>query len=283
MNTTLDKPFRVAACAAALLAISLPFAARAQSNPSQPQAAPTAEAQPDEAAESGGDAQASKHEPLDEVDRVLESLASPPYEQRVTATQRLMQLEFVDTDRLEQALADTGSVEAQHRLLRVLRHRAVLSMREEVDNREGGSLGVRFEPAPAHTVPNQMQPGVRIVLTLPGFPAFEKLRAGDIVLTLDGQPLSHRDPASDFADRIATHPLGLAMELGILRDGDGMRVNLTPASSQALQQLIASQRPVTLTADYLQRLSDRESKLRATAQPPQTIAAPHAAEPLTTQ
>ncbi|MFW6336182.1 MAG: hypothetical protein ACOC3G_03545 [Phycisphaeraceae bacterium] len=248
----------------------------ADATDADPNAGPTAEPEP--AAEPEP---TIVSEPLDEVDRVLRSLASPSYEQRVAATQRLMDTDFADTPRLEKALAASDSVEVQHRLMRVMRHRAVMAMRDDVDNPEGGSLGVRFESAPAHTVPNQLQPGIRIVLTLPGFPAYEKLRAGDIVTTLNGQPLSRRDPASDFADTIGSYPRGQSLELGVVRNGELLSLTVTPASSQALRQLIASQRPVTLTADYLQRLSDRESKLRDTAQPPRSIAAPHSAEPLT--
>ena len=219
-------------------------------------------------------------EPLDEIGRALRDLRSPSYEERVRATHRLMALEGDTLERLEKALSDADSVEVQHRLMSILRHRAVRAMYRDVDPEQGSSLGVRFETAPLHTVKNQRQPGVRVVLTLPGFPAHERLWAGDIIVGVQGESLSPRDPASDFVDTVARHPPGEPLEIEYLRNGERMNAMLKTAPKRALERIISAQRPVTLHADFLQRLSAREADLRDAAKPPQSISAPSSAEPL---
>lgn len=302
--------YAAALCFASVLTIAWPQLAVAQSAPpeaaAEPSAAaqaqdakPTAEAQDTPSTEAASDSSqdqaepadppdstqnvagaAAPPEPLDETGRMLRALDSADATERNAGTEWLMAMEGVKVERLEEALSAADSVEVQHRLMRILRHRAVRSMFAEIENREGGSLGVRYEPAPAHTVAHQRQPGVRIVLTLPGFPAHEKLRAGDVILTINGEPLSRRNPSTDFANSISGHPPGEPLEIEFVRSGAHERVTLPLAPRQALQRVYSSRRPTTLNGVYLERLTQREADLRERAQPPQSISVPPSVEPL---
>jgi carboxyl-terminal processing protease len=60
--------------------------------------------------------------------------------------------------------------------------------------------------------------GLRIVSTLPGSPAAQKLRRGDIIFTVDGIDIT-RMPESEIIGKVRG-PAGTSVTLGILREGE---------------------------------------------------------------
>ena len=247
-----------------------PAAAEDPAAPTPPGASPNASNASDAPA---APAAAPGAEP-DEIDRLIAGLSSDAYEQRERSTRRLMRIGEAHADRLVGALEKTTRHEAAHRLRRVLRHVAIREMWRVIPKQDASSLGLRYEPAPAYTVPQQERMGVRVVLTLPGFPAHESLRAGDVVTGVNGAPLAGSSVSEAFAQRISEHLPTDPIELTVVRDGAIRRLTLDPAPRRALGQLLSRQRPLTLSSGYINRLAEREAELRSTGPQPEFLRAP---------
>ncbi|HEY3082383.1 MAG TPA: PDZ domain-containing protein [Chloroflexota bacterium] len=81
--------------------------------------------------------------------------------------------------------------------------------------------------------------GVRIVTTLPGTPASEALRPGDVVLGIDGQPTG---TATDLIEAIRRHQPGETLELRVRRDGKEttIRVGTVPSTSEPSRPMVGA-------------------------------------------
>ena len=69
---------------------------------------------------------------------------------------------------------------------------------------------------------------VTVSATLDGFPADGVLEPGDQILTVDGDPI---DGVTELTTALKARPVGSTFELGIVRDGDDLTVQLTTAAS----------------------------------------------------
>jgi S1-C subfamily serine protease len=73
---------------------------------------------------------------------------------------------------------------------------------------------------------------------LPGFDAMGKLRPGDIIVALDGQPVpDSRDPQGldAFSQRVQLKPAGSTLEMSVLREGRPIQVCIKLANAAALE------------------------------------------------
>jgi ABC-2 type transport system permease protein len=91
---------------------------------------------------------------------------------------------------------------------------------QEFSLTERGWLGAQIE-----TVTSKEAHGASILSAIPGGPADAAgLRAGDLVLSIDGRALAN---AADLADSLGSRAPGSTAELGILRGGKDARLRLT--------------------------------------------------------
>ncbi len=71
------------------------------------------------------------------------------------------------------------------------------------------------------------QTQVEVVSTVAGYPASKSLKAGDVVLAVDGKPVTS---ASSLSSMITAHPAGSVLQLTVLRGGKTLTV---PVASKA--------------------------------------------------
>ncbi|MEQ8845203.1 MAG: PDZ domain-containing protein [Phycisphaerales bacterium] len=121
-------------------------------------------------------------------------------------------------------------------------------------NSPRAGLGITYDQSPAEI-------GVRLGGTVPGFDAHEKLRSGDIVLSLSGIPIEGGTP--DLPVAIASHQPGEQAEIELIRDGERTSVMVTLGRREDLNSARRLDEPVLRRAwamrmDRLRGLSDRQ-------------------------
>lgn len=225
---------------------------------------------------------------------LLARLDDPQWERRQEATQALLAERGPTREQLIVALeAAAGRPEAQARLLEALRHHhlrqerlwlapnvVAAPQRDDAGllERAGraalraptpGALGVTHRALPSGSVPGVDQPSIGILQTMPGFPAHEVLRAGDLILSLNGRPVAWTTPepppgrapirragfgggplerlqveatqvATEFSDAIQRAGANSPITLRVLRDGQERELVVTLASATTLQQIHAN-------------------------------------------
>jgi S1-C subfamily serine protease len=73
--------------------------------------------------------------------------------------------------------------------------------------------------------------GVRVIAVEPGSPAASAgLREGDLIVAMDGQPLTDVD---DLQSRLTDDRIGLTLPLLILRGAERLALTVTPADAPA--------------------------------------------------
>lgn len=199
------------------------------------------QAQPQAGAQAGAQAEDKvEPEPIDpELLTLLADLASDDYDTRERATARLRASEEIDVARLRPLYAEAESPEQRHRLLDVARHHTIRQMRQRIFDRAGqrGSIGVNFDVLPAEALPRLEQPAIEIVRTMPGFPAYAHLRAGDLILAVNDRDLSPQNVSQAFQDAVQQHERGDEIKLTLDRDGERLERHVRLASRQALHSV----------------------------------------------
>ena len=134
------------------------------------------------------------------LDALLEAIASDDFETRETASLRLESLETISIEEIEDRLAgDDLSAEQRTRLDSAARRRFGAMPR--------AGLGVQFG-AP------RREDGVELGAVLPNFPAATVLRAGDVVLSIEGVPVRDTTQMGAF---ILSHRPGETLSIVIER------------------------------------------------------------------
>jgi serine protease Do len=90
-----------------------------------------------------------------------------------------------------------------------------------------GSIGISFQPSPSAAVARVygFKSGVIISLVGPGLPAAKAgLKAGDIITTINGQPVKDGD---DLVARISEYKPGTNVDIGYLRNGQALHATVT--------------------------------------------------------
>lgn len=200
---------------------------------------------------------------------ILERLASDDYQVREQTTQDLLIDPTITPETIRDLLALADQPEQRHRLLRVARHKTLCIFRRQQFREIGpGSLGVSLSSRTleAGELPGLTQPAVEVVLTLPGFPAYEQLRPGDRIIEFAGRPVPE-DPASDqFSSLIKLHQAGETVQMTVIRDGQRVPVSLVLASYEALDGMYTSDPPDVNHQFELQWRAVRGQLLRGDAE-----------------
>jgi len=69
---------------------------------------------------------------------------------------------------------------------------------------------------------------VSVISTVPGYPASRVLKAGDVIVAVDGTPVSG---ATSLSSMITAHPVGTVLSLKVLRDGKTVTIPVATKSS----------------------------------------------------
>ncbi len=204
---------------------------------------------------------------------LLAELDAPDWHARQTATEALMIDAVIRDEQIAAALADPGiSLEARHRLGNALQHRVLAGWLAELSPPDApdsqGSLGITHPREPVDVLPQHAAPEVVVMNTLPGFPAYPRLRPGDIIVRFNGQPFpaadNPRNPPA-VSEVIRGRPAGEAVSLHVIRDGQPTKIQLELASTRALE-LYEGANPARLHASFQKRLDRRLEELRQRAQ-----------------
>ncbi len=75
-------------------------------------------------------------------------------------------------------------------------------------------------------IPYQTQ--VQVIATVPGYPASKVLKAGDLIVAVDGKPVTGQ---SDLSSLITSHPAGTPLRLTVLRAGNTVQVEVKSTES----------------------------------------------------
>jgi len=202
------------------------------------------------AADADKDNPAPKEAELPELDdlsnnELVKLLDHDAFEVREHAQQHLLSDDSIDLDAVLKMMEAATSDEQRFRLVRIARHHVLRDIRlknfkdDDVFNRrDKAAIGFTYAPLLAADNPFTDHPGATILSTMPGFPGYEHLRVGDILISVDGQTI--RDTASEpniqqwIAWWIGVHQPGDRIRLTVIRQGKVINLNVTCASQSAL-------------------------------------------------
>ena len=215
----MNRPFRLISCGLALLCCgSFPAPARAQNEPEPPaNAAPLPEA-------------------------ILSDLNADTYAARESATRKLLADDGIDPQAVADLYAKATTPEQRNRLIDAARHHFIRRLRLQLfPGARLGALGVIQSAMAADQLPKIGRPAARVVATLPGFPAYVVLSAGDLVLAVndEGLPpnLSPEETSAHFGRMIIDHRQDSVITLTVWRDERTIQVPVRLASSDAIRNM----------------------------------------------
>ncbi|MAE65387.1 MAG: hypothetical protein CMJ18_14035 [Phycisphaeraceae bacterium] len=179
----------------------------------------------------------------------LEALGSEKYEARTEATVRLLADTSISEDTIVQMYARATSVEQRERLLDIARHHLLRRLRIKLSpGSEDGSIGIYPAPMPRQALRKLRQPAIQVRRTLPGFPAYERLQAGDLILEIDGRRLGQKangpDLSIQFVQMIKAKKAGRRIRLSILRYDQPKTVIVELAGRSALEAIYPEHRMI---------------------------------------
>lgn len=210
-------------------------------------------------------------------DLLIEQLGSDDHAERAAASRRLLgeidlalgehakryllaparradaELDAIIND-LGKQFRDASTPEQRHRLLDIARHHFVQLLRLKTwPGPRAGALGViqaavlpDRSPEPLRRAIKQAYdiqnvPVIRVVNTLPGFPAYAYLEPGDIIVRIDGNTLVAagvgQEVSSQFGNLILDKRQNDTMRFTVWRNGKLMPVSVKLASSDAIRNL----------------------------------------------
>lgn len=214
------------------------------------------------------------------ADEWLGRLGSTDYTDRQAATEQLL----ADQPRTEQAIitmyAAAQTHEQRHRLMTVARHQLLRRLRQQVfANKQGpGSIGVAHEVVSPTQLPLLNESAILVIKTLPGFPAHEVLRSGDVILAVVGEApfTSHRQGVSTtdlFNLYIQKRGAGGTVRLKVYRDRHVITLDVPLASSTALTKMYPRDFNQALAEPFAGQWAKLRTRLEAQGPPRSDLAA----------
>ncbi len=155
----------------------------------------------------------------EELPKLLSDLGHAEARTRDAAVGRLLTHKLLTDEQIARTYAAATLPEVRHRLIRIARHRFLKTVKPEAEGRDdfaGSCLGVTFSIVYPVTDPDAT-PGVMITSTLEGFPAYEKLRVGDMIVGYEGQPLPRGLDIGTFIAIIQRNKPGDLIEFDLMR------------------------------------------------------------------
>jgi len=174
--------------------------------------------------------------------QTLERLADPDYTLRQTATHQLLTDPTLTDDDLIELVRLADLPEQRHRLTLIARHRLIDRLTHQRDDgRSRGCLGLTHHGVAADQTPFDAAAAVRVVSTYPGLPAYAHLQPGDLILAVNGQPLTDKAgpnaATQALVQTIQQMKCGDPVELAIVRDGERKTVEFRLSSLSVLRAI----------------------------------------------
>lgn len=193
---------------------------------------------------------ASKFKLDDKLAKQLEELADADPKVRQNATRELMRNSKIGKQELT-ALYQNATIEEQRqRILRVARHHTIRRLARQVagDGEFKGSVGVSHRGVssdefqallPDIPEADKYQGGVYIRDTLAGFPGHVELEADDVIVAINGQPLTPNISMMGFGEMIEENKAGDVITFTVLRGEEFVEVSLILAPQKAMREIYA--------------------------------------------
>lgn len=179
--------------------------------------------------------------------QAVDQLDAPGYAERVRARRALLQDQALDQAALRELLGEARSAEQRAQLLLVAEHHIMRRAREQafgdapVTLQNTAAVGFSYDNLPASENPFVNREGVIVMSTMPGFPAYAHLQAGDIILGVAGEAANNRPihfPITQWISRqISRHRPGDRLSFRLLRAGEQIEVEVVCAQINALNQM----------------------------------------------
>jgi hypothetical protein len=173
---------------------------------------------------------------------ILSDLNAESFAAREAATLKLLADDSIDPQAVADLYPKATTAEQRNRLIDVARHHFIRKLRLQLfPGARLGALGVIQAAMSADQLPKIGKPAARVVATLPGFPAYVALRAGDLVVAVndEGLPpnLSPEETSAHFGRMIIDHRQDSVINLTVWRDGKTIEVKVRLASSDAIRNM----------------------------------------------
>jgi len=205
---------------------------------------------------------------------ILDQLGSEDYVTRQQMTRTLLLDQTLTRQDFSQLITASTSQEQRHRLLAVAMHHTLRQIAEqEFPDDGGGALGVSHRPVSSQSTPSDLQAAILVADTIPGFPAHAHLEVGDLILSVDGQPLPEKILAEQFKNLIQHRKNGDTIVLSIDRAGHRTQVSFVMSSAEALSKMYGGN-PISLLHPYVARWQVVRDELIKHAPPVKTLFVP---------
>ncbi|MFG0248775.1 MAG: PDZ domain-containing protein [Phycisphaeraceae bacterium JB051] len=191
----------------------------------------------------------------------LGQLDHAEYAIRQQATEQLMQEVQLTDEQLNELYQQAKTPEQRYRLEEIALHRCLKAWISQVKNysNQPGSIGIHLSEVKPISQPLLESGGVMVQDTLPGMPAHEVLRAGDVIVEVNQQPLVAASDKlgvdSTFKNLIQAHRAGTTIEFKVIRDKQPIIVSLPTAPAPALGKLYDSKRVGSQSSITLSKLA----------------------------
>ena len=189
------------------------------------------------------------------VAAAIADLHAPEWATRQAAQDFLMRQPPAARPLIEQALVRDPDPETRGRLKSIALH-LYLKARTPLTG-QASVLGITLPPLPTDQNPDA--PGsIEVISVLPGFDAAEKLRPGDLIMAINGEPLPPGASAATLRDMINPHPAQDPLTVKIKRGGKMLTEQVQPAGVAApglaaLEDFTVQRQ--AMAQDYLAQLS----------------------------
>jgi len=200
---------------------------------------------------------------------VLAQLGHDDWVVRQQAWRQLLANADLTGSQIDSLFTRAANAEQRHRLLDVARHHLLrqIGSRQSAKG-EQACLGVGLLPIDPGRIKGLDQPASYIDRTYPGLPGFVWLVPGDIIVAIDGQRPSSRQPGqmhSFFTDRIKAHRPGDPVTITVRRDGKTLDVDVRLSDRDVLLWLYGERQNMpaggTLRPEYLLKWQTRRREL----------------------
>jgi len=175
---------------------------------------------------------------------ILARLGDDRYAVREAISDQLLCDVEIAAARIDRLYAAADSLEQRHRLLRIARHHLLRNVRnEQYPGGQQGSLGVSIKEVEQSQLPEVGQASIYVARTYPGFPAFEKLRVGDLILSIEGQKPANQtgiEIVKFLQNKIIEHQAGELVKLVVRREGENFEMQIMLANMDALKGMYDS-------------------------------------------
>jgi len=183
------------------------------------------------------------------------------FEVREDAERRLIADDTLDQPALRELLLGAQSDEQRHRLIRVAEHHVLRFFRQRdfgahtlpaVDGgvvirpqpRGSASIGYTYDTLTADQNPLANRPGIYVAATMPGFPANQHLRPGDVIISIGSRPVPVSQDAAGVINWInfviGSYQPGDTMTMSVMRGSQTLNLAITCAQRAALEQMYTS-------------------------------------------